>query len=54
MHHVVWWSVTNISEDPKDEGSTVLQNFGIQPPYYAVQQPGKPKIQSQMGSLPPG
>jgi hypothetical protein len=30
--------------NPEDEGNIVLQNIGIQLPYYMVQQPIKPQI----------
>jgi len=42
LHHVVWWLDTSISEDCA--ASMVLQNTGMQPPYYTAQQPRKPQI----------
>jgi hypothetical protein len=63
--YVVWWLDTNISEDcaasinPEDGSSTVLWNFGIQPPHYPAH-PRKPWIMSsplwkpQISYLKPG
>jgi len=53
LWHVVWWLDSNISKDctasvfrVEDGGSTVLQNVGLQPPHYMLQQPRKPQILS--------
>jgi len=41
-----YFRMINIRKNPKDGGSTVLRNVGIQPRYYMAQEPRKPRILS--------
>jgi hypothetical protein len=45
-----WPQLQSNSDNPEDEGNTVLLNVCVQPPHYTAQQPRKPRIISKTRS----